>query len=279
MNRDEYLANADVRRFVKWAGRLVRGEMGLEHSWKDKRGGLPFCCSSLYEAFQSYRWPNTVNGDTFMDTVRKFDGFRHTFDQIGVVSTDDDHARFIANAQEILEWGKIPKRKNLLDGWRRWKPAQLETYISDIKCNLEPAYADTSKLGWINYMGSGFSKIYSALIPGLPIYDSRVACAFACLVDHHCRNIGLSSAPSQLALGVPGGQGNPNGRCKPSIRYDQKSKYAKANLQFAWLMQALVADPGDFAAVAKAQRVDALQSALFMLGYARLADDAIVKSR
>ena len=42
-------------------------------------------------------------------------------------------------------------------------------------------------------------------------------------------------------------------------------------------MQKMVEDPGDFENVPESQRVDALQSALFMLGYARLADDAIVK--
>ena len=277
MKRDEYLSDRHVAGFVAWAGHLVRGKCGLEHSWKDKRGGLPFLCSSMYEAFQSYRWPNTVNGDTFTDTVRRFDDFRQTFDEIGVVSTDADQLRFITNAQRILEWGKIPKRKSLLDDWGRWKPVQLQAYIGDIKGALDPAHADTNNLDRIKYMGSGFSKIYSALIPGLPIYDSRVACAFACLVEHYRRYVGLSHVPPQLDLGIPGGQGNPSGRCDPSIRYDQKSKYAKANLQFAWLMRELVADPGDFGNVPDDRQVDALQSALFMLGYARLGDDAVIK--
>ena len=277
MKRDEYLADPNVVGFIEWAGRLVQGEWGLEHSWKDGRGGLPFCCSSLYEAFQGYRWPNTPNGDTFTDTVRKFDDFRQIFGEIGVLSTDVDQLQFIDNAQEILEWGKIPKRKNLLDEWKRWKPVQLQVYIANVKGGFDPARADTNDLGWVKFMGSGFSKIYSALIPGLPIYDSRVACALACLVESYCQGVGLSRVPSQLDLGIPGGQGNKAGRCKPSIRYDQKSKYAKANLQFAWLMQALAVEPGEFDNVPEHRRVDALQSALFMLGYARLRDDAVTK--
>ena len=277
MKRDQYLAHRDVAAFIQWAGHLVRGEWGLEHSYTHKGNGRKFAFATLYEAFQRYCWPNTVDGDRFTDTVRKFEDFRQTFDEIGAVSTDTDQSRFIANAQEILEWGRIPKRKNLLDGWKRSTPAQLGAYIANVKGALDPAYSDTSNSDRVKYMGSGFSKIYSALIPGLPIYDSRVACAFACLVEHYRQDVGLSRVPAQLDLGVPGGQGNLNGRCKPSIRYDQKSKYAKANLQFAWLMQALVEDPGEFAAVPENQRVDALQSALFMLGYARLQDDAVVK--
>ena len=277
MKRNEYLADPQVVGFIEWAGHLARGDSRLEHSWNDKRGGLPFCCSSLYEAFQGYRWPNTPNGDTFTDTICKFDNFRQIFGEIGVVYSDVDQFRFIGNAQEILEWGKIPKRKNLLDGWKRWKPIELQAYIAKVKGGFDPVCADTNHLGWVKFMGSGFSKIYSALIPGLPIYDSRVACALACLVESYRQDVGLSRVPSQLDLGIPGGQGNKAGRCQPSIRYDQKSKYAKANLQFAWLMQALAEEPGEFADVPEHRRVDALQSALFMLGYARLRNDAVVK--
>ncbi len=139
--------------------------------------------------------------------------------------------------------------------------------------------ADTDDLPTSLRMGAGFSKIYSARVPGMPIYDSRVACSLACLVRLYCRG-DSDRVPQLLNLGIPEGRGNDGGRCTtPKIRSSQSAKHAKANLQFAWLMQALVADLGDFAAVPKAQRVDALQSALFMLGYARLADDAIVKCR
>jgi hypothetical protein len=44
-------------------------------------------------------------------------------------------------------------------------------------------------------------------------------------------------------------------------------------------MQGLVAEPGDFSEVPENLRVDALQSALFMLGYTKLQDDAVVKPR
>lgn len=160
------------------------------------------------------------------------------------------------------------------------KPSDLAELIRGIKRKLDPAGADTDDLRGFKYMGSGYSKIYSALIPGLPIYDSRVACALACLVNLYRRDTGRSQVPPLLNLGIPQGRGNPGGRCSsPPIYASQESKYAKANLQFAWLMQGMVAEPGDFAPVPAGQRVDALQSALFMLGYARLGDDAVVKMR
>ena len=76
---------------------------------------------------------------------------------------------------------------------------------------------------------------------------------------------------------MPEPYGNKEGRCKQTISREQNEEYARANLQFAWLMQALSEDPGEFANVPEHLRVDALQSALFMLGYTRLRNDAVVR--
>ncbi len=275
MRRTDYLSQPDVAGFVDWAGHLVHGEWRLEHSWKGK--GPRFQCGTLYEAFQRYRWPNSVNGDTFAGTMQEFDGFRETFNSIGDIATIDDQACFIRNARAILKWGNITL---CLKDWGRMTPSQLHAQICDIKVRLDPACADTEDLRQFKYMGSGYSKIYSALIPGLPIYDSRVACALACLVRLYRQDAGLHRMPPLLDLGMPKGRGNVGGRCTmPAIRYGQKARYAKANLQFAWLMQGLTADPGDFSNLPESRRADAVQSALFMLGYERLASDAVVKHR
>ena len=270
MNKEAYLAEGNVEQFVEWAGQLVRGELLLRHKYREKEG-LRFQCDTLHEAFQHYSW----RGDSFADVVRKFDGFRRTFDSIGVIDSKHDQRCFISNARAVAKWGGITLK---MDDWTEMRPSQLQACTSDIKNRLDPVAADTNGLNGFQYMGSGYSKIYAALIPGLPIYDSRAACALACLVRLYCQGAGLSRVPLLLNLGIPKGRSNDGGRCeKPGISGSQKSKYAKANLQFAWLMQGLVADPGDFAQVSKNRRVDAVQSALFMLGYERLRDDAVVK--
>lgn len=272
MKRDVYLADASVAAFLEWAGHLVRSEWRLEHSYTERKSGAQFQCNTLYEAFRNYRW----QGDDFAATAQKFDRFARVFDDIGVISTDADQNRFIANAIAVVKWGNITLS---LDDWKGMRPSALAKLIRNIKCRLDPAGADTDGLRGFKYMRSGYSKIYSALIPGFPIYDSRVACALACLVRLHCRDSGRSQVPPLLNLGIPPGRGNAGGRCSsPQIYASQASKYAKANLQFAWLMQGMTADPGEFARVPAGQRVDALQSALFMLGYARLRDDAVVKN-
>ena len=275
MKRVDYLADQDVAGFVQWAGHLVRGERSLEHRWKGK--GPAFQCSTLYEAFRGYLWPNSVKGDRFTDTVRKFEGFRREFENVGVISDKDRQDRFIANAQAVAKWGGINNlRISSERHWGRLQPTDLQNHISEIKRKLEPASADTDDLPASLSMSSSFSKIYAALIPGLPIYDSRVACALTCLIRLYQQCEGLNKAGDVLFFPIPQHRGSD--RCtRPAIWDGQGQKYAVANLKCAWLLQGLLKEPGEFANVPEHRRLDALQSALFMLGYQQLRDDAIVK--
>ena len=97
MKRLDYLADSDVARFVEWASHLVRGDRGLKHAWYSR--GYQFQCSTLYEALERYHW----NGDNSTSTMRKFDNFRHTFDEIGVITNVADRSKFIDNAWAIAK--------------------------------------------------------------------------------------------------------------------------------------------------------------------------------
>ena len=64
------------------------------------------------------------------------------------------------------------------------------------------------------------------------------------------------------------------------IRGAQYTKHADSNLKAAWLLGALAkVDGSEFDSVPSERRVLALQSALFMLGYRTLNDDAVVKRK
>ena len=105
MKRAEYLADDQVDRFVEWSRHLVRGVWRLEHSWKGK--GPEFRCPSLYEAYQSYRWPNSSSGQIFRQTVETFDECRQTFDKIGIIDTPDRQRKFVDTARSVARWGGI----------------------------------------------------------------------------------------------------------------------------------------------------------------------------
>ena len=179
-----------------------------------------------------------------------------------------------------MEWGGST-RLNLRSRshWGGMTPTKLQEHIDEIRKKLDPASANTDDMPSLLRMGTGFSKIYSAIIPGFPFYDSRVACALACLVRIYQQDERANVSEDILSFPVPEwrtykGRG-PN-RCGPGRRMGHR-KFAEANLKCGWLIHALLEWPGEFARVPEQRRVAALQSALFMLGYARLRDDAVVK--
>ena len=276
MNRNEFLADPNVEQFVAWAGHLVRGEWGLKHFWSTaERFGGRFACCSLYRAYRRYNWLHL----DFARTMDRFDDFRKRFEDICPIATYDDKRKFLVIAREIaVDWGGSTRLDlNSSRNWGGIPPATFQEHIDEIKQKLAPKTADTERLPRHLRMGAGFSKIYSALVPGWPIYDSRVACALACLVERYRLDACLPAAPPSLNLGIPQGRGNSGDRCgKPQI---QGKKHAEANLKFAWLLDKLAEDPGEFAAVREARCVDALQSALFMLGHTQLSPCAVVKNR
>ena len=132
-------------------------------------------------------------------------------------------------------------------------------------------------------MGSGYSKIYAMMVPSLPIYDSRVACALTSLILIHCRQCELPGVPETLKLGVPQSQGNqPRNPSAgpyafPTIWHsaDYGGRYAVSNLKAAWLVAEMARRGEPFASMERDRGILALQSALFMVGYRRFDESAL----
>ena len=105
-----------------------------------------------------------------------------------------EQTEFVNHAEAIFKWGGIRKRGKLNE-WRSMPPDRLQALVEDARTRLNPRTADTDDLADFRYMGSGFSKVYSVLIDGFPIYDSRVACALNCLVGIYCRREEVGPKP------------------------------------------------------------------------------------
>ena len=125
------------------------------------------------------------------------------------------------------------------------------------------------RLSDVRRMNSGFSKIYSLLVEGFPIYDSRVACALASLVRLFCEKTERREVPAQLAFGIPPSRAqesrNPSSKRLTFPRIWSPRRYARSNIMAAWLLDALSAQP-PFSDLGH-ERQRALQSAMFMIGY------------
>ena len=276
MKRDEYLADEHVSGFTKWAGRLVTGDLRLTHQWASGRG-TDFECTTLYGAFEQYRWPDNSNALDWRATAGRLQAFRANFEDIGVIDSGEKQEKFVDNAEAIVRWGGIPFSRGL-DDWRRMTPEELDGVVQDIRAKLDPVTADTDDLSVFPYMGSGFSKVYSILIDGFPIYDSRVACALNCLVEIYRRRHEVRPRPEFLKLRMPPRQ-EPKmrryHRCDRPAMNNDSAAYARDNLKAAWLLGEMVREPGKFGQVEGFASVDALQHALFMVGYAYLPDSTV----
>ena len=217
---------------------------------------------------------------TFEETARVFDEWRQTLGAImdRNASEPDDHQRFIMTAKRIREWGGIRRHGDL-----EKLGSSAFAVLSANARRLNPVSGDTDDLRSFRHMGSGYSKIYAMMVPSLPIYDSRVACALNSLILIHCRQCELPGVPETLELGVPQSQGNqprnPSTRpyAFPKIRDSAVygSRYAISNLKAAWLIAEMAGRGDPFASMQQDRGILTLQSALFMIGYRRFDESAL----
>lgn len=275
MKRDQYLADEHVSGFTGWASQLVTGDLRLAHRWKSR--GTDFRCTSLFGALEQYRWPDNNNALDYRTTTRRLRELRLDFEDIGVIDSRAKQAKFVHNAEIIFSWAGV-RRRGKLNEWRSMPPERLHALIEDVRAGLDPTTADTDNLADFRYMGSGFSEVYSVLIDGFPVYDSRVACALNCLVDIYCRRERVGPKPDPLKFRMPPRRETRRvryRRCDRPRMNNDGGAYARDNLRAAWLLGDMVREPGDFGRIEIFEPVDALQKALFMVGYAGLSDSSI----
>ena len=267
MKRDAYLKGADVQDFIEWATPLVTGKWGLHHSWQSKRPLRHFECTTLYGAYKSYCWKRKGFDDTadFMDRLRR---------EFKEAVKAGDEGEFRRTAKKVLKWGD----SNLT------LPDDALSILTERAKRLDPECSDTDGLRGFKYMGAGYSKIYSLMLDDFPIYDSRVGCALTSLIWLFCKENASGKVPGLLKLVIPPEKGdhnrNPSDGTFKSISASQYTRHADSNLKAAWLLGVLVkVDGSEFDSVLPEHRVLALQSALFMLGYRTLDDNAVVKKK
>ena len=281
MKRDAYLADTEVRSFLRWARPFVTGERAVNHQWHSRLGA--FRCGSLFEAYRAFEWPFRAQlpGESSQFHGRSRDENFALLDRLSSLlrqAVDEGNAEaFVTAAIAVVEWGGAGVRQNRI---RLEKlGASALTVVRADAARLDPARADLSRLAEVDYLNSGFSKIHALLIDDFPIYDSRVACAFASMVRRYCEESGRDTVPQQLAFSIPPSQGrivrNPScGELRfRHMRWRDTKQYGSSNVIAAWLLGNLAAH-GQFGELPRERSLPALQSAMFMLGYCPVEGDA-----
>ncbi len=263
MNRDAYLQDPDVVAFLEWVKPFVTGDRPLDHCWTSPRWGTRRF-RTLFDAYENYEWKFRVGGregKNYAETVAFLDGLRKQLRE----SVEQGDAAFLEAALEVVRWGKVSEKP-----LRKLNREALPRLTANARL-LDPATADLDSLSAVDLMNSGFSKIYSLLIDGFPIYDSRVACAIASLVWLFCHDCDRDAVPETLRIAIPPYQ--PTVRRNPScgrFRFPKvytRARYARSNVMAAWLLSEM-AEQAPFPGAD--DPLHALQSAMFMVGYAPL---------
>ena len=282
MKRDAYLAATEVQSFLGWARPFVTGERVLRHKWSSKRRGSTRF-ETLVEAYDKFEWPfsvrisgqSSVSRRTRDENVAELDRLSSLLRQ---AASQLNKCAFLEAAVAVVEWGGVRQNRKKL---KALEPDAL-TVVCEDAARLDPVQADLGQLGDVRHLNAGFSKIHALLIDDFPMYDSRVACALASLVRRYCEEKGRIQVPQELALSIPPARGRfPRNPRNPShgtlrfrdMRWGDAKQYASSNVIAAWLLRAL-ADHGEFGDLEPDQRLRALQSAMFMLGYRPVTGDA-----
>lgn len=273
MQRAEYLNDVHVRGFIEWATPLASSERSLQHHWHSPKWGS-WSCETLYGAYLAYDWGFSVvlpgssepgTGHSYSDTIAVLDLLAQ---QLRLSGAEGDAQRFLEAAVAVVHWGQVRRNEARL----RALGDELLPQVTAAARQLDPVAADLQRLSDVRWMNSGFSKIYSLLLDGFPIYDSRVACALASLVRLFCEETGRREVPGPLAFGIPASRGSANRDPSdgplvfPRLWPGHPRRYSVSNVMAAWLLDALSAE-SPFAELG-AERPRALQSAMFMVGYA-----------
>lgn len=258
MKRAEYLEDPDVSTFLGWATPIVTGESQLNH--RGEKDGVEF--KTLADAWHCYEW-----GDKDYEETTEFLGDLRA--RISESREEGKPEDFLKVATEVLSWGGVGgKNTERLEALGNEALPLLELNAR----LLNPETADLDRVKAVHPMNSGFSKIYSLMLDGFPIYDSRVACALGSLVRCFCEKTDRQSVPESLAFGIPPDKAKADrdpSREALSFRkiyYGGTGLYARSNVMAAWLLDDL-SRHGEFGKRGDDERQFALQSAMFMIGH------------
>ena len=278
MNRSQYLADPHVREFLAWVRPKLSQDGAFVHHYVPARGS-PWNCRSLFDGYEHYDWPfkvalageSAVRGRTFKENQAVLARLAQMLRE-GLSA--DDREQFYEAAIATLRWGGVFPRNGatLLQLGDR-----IVAEFAGAASQLDPAAADTERIERVHLMNAGFTKVYSLLLDGFPIYDGRVGATLGYLARLYCEDAAISRTPASLRFAWGVAKGSTPGEAKknrnpssgtirfPALRADVRL-HTRCNLMAAWLLGEMSA-AGRFGEVQPHRRMRALESALFMVGY------------
>lgn len=283
MNKETFLADKHVKGFSNWLESKLDMPNSFSHGYYLKKNHRDWRCSCLYDAYKSYWWRfNTfcpvanrwISGASLQESFEFLTRLAKTFRE-SVRINDIVLARECAFS--MLKWGGVERgNRERINGMGE----DVCDHFRDIQEQLDLSSVRLNKNHGI-HINSGFTKLYFLLIDDFMMYDGRVGAALGLMVRKFCEENDLYQIPRLLQFSYGPGResrGSSNRR-DPSLgpyKFSQISfnprRHLQDNIKASWLLKA-VADntKSRFSRLPQVpplnERLTALQSALFMIGY------------
>ena len=271
MNKDQFLQDKSVQRFVEWMIPKVDNRNGFIHQYRNRKSRTDWSCDSVFDAYINYGWGfkcdlpghGKVSGKSYAESAWVLSeisrGLRQSMDQ-------KDPRNLLSYSRSVLKWGGVTPSN--LERLAQMGDA-IYDYYRDAIARLEPLTVATSDNFEGLIMNSGFTKIYSLLLDDFVIYDSRVGAALCLLVRDYLEEIEVLEIPATLGFAWKDVRGERNGRREPSkghYRFRELSGrcHIDNNVRANWLLKD-IAHKSKFTSTQSPTR--ALEAALFMIGY------------
>ena len=259
MRKNEFLSSRAVIEFASWMESILDAPQAFVHGYFHNKERKSYEFENLFSAYEKYNWTLNDDIDALSAALSK-----------SLAESDEKSCESIC--YRILKWGGVSNRGN--NGRLSRLSSRLCPYLHNAQKRLSEDLSSIEYYeNWIN-MTSGFSKIYSALMPDFMIYDSRVAAALGLLVRHFCIGNNLTYIPSELRFAWTSGLGNhlrnpSNDKYSfPKLRIYKEGEYLENNIRANWLMSCIAQNTNSrFAEIDRPKRLRALEQSLFMIGY------------
>lgn len=262
MKKVEFLKQKYITDFIIWIEPFL--DSSFSHSYIFRKGNIQWKCESIYNAYENYTWSN--KSKSFDDSHRELFSIKNKLQN----ALNNKNNKIVKEACiEMLKWGGLEKNN---DKYIKNNSDIIDEliYIRN-KIDLNTYDIDNQSIIDIK-ITSGFSKIYSILINGYIIYDSRVSVAICFLIRKFCEEKGLKNIPNELLFAFSKGQVEEGTRNPNNLNYVfpnlYSSNYLENNIKASWLLNGILdKTKSKFNKLDKNIQLRALEAAFFMIGY------------
>jgi hypothetical protein len=274
VRKDQYLSDSDVIEFVVWFSSEIT-EPKLTHCYEKSNGSI-VKFNSLIDAFKQYEWPFRFTGPGNKEFKGK--SYKESEQALSYLENNLRLALDAGNDNETCEWAcRIMKWGGVTNGnasWLRDHVNGLATEILTVKSVLNAGEEGVQALQSVRRFNSGMTKVYSLLVPGFIIYDSRVAAALAWFVNKWCEKTDRKIVPTLLAFPcMPAKEGknprirksrNPSNGTREFPQLNNQARvHAQWNIRASWLLDACLNHSNSI----QFNNLRELEASLFMWGY------------